>query len=161
MKTKKENFDCVSSDYLYDFYVNSLIHFNNKELPKNVLSDQFKLNELLEYYELNESYEKCYIINELIKKHIKNFSFHEALSKLDRSNYNTTEWQYKCILLSIIYYSNFEYIERFKFIKNEEEIEEIMLYFENREEYDKCLILLELKSHYKLESMKRILNIVF
>jgi hypothetical protein len=46
-------------------------------------------------------------------------------------------------------------------MKTKKEVVEIMLYFENRKEYDKYLILLELKSHYKLESMKRILNIMF
>jgi hypothetical protein len=45
-------------------------------------------------------------------------------------------------------------------MKTKKEVVEIMLYFENRKEYDKYLILLELKSHYKLESMKRILNII-
>lgn len=55
---KKEKFDCIKADFLYDSYVNSVINFNNKQLPKNVLSDQFKLNELLEYYELNKSYKK-------------------------------------------------------------------------------------------------------
>jgi hypothetical protein len=158
---KKEKFDCIKADFLYDSYVNSVIHFNNKELPKNVLSDQFKLNELLEYYELNKSYKKCFIINKIIKKFINNKSFYDALSLHNQSKHTEQEWQYKCVLLSIIYYSNFEYKSRFKYFKNEEEIEELMLYFENREEYDKCLILHELKSHYKLESMKRILSVVF
>ncbi len=149
MKNSIEKLDFDTAYELYEFYYNAVIYANNIELKIHILNNNNELYQLLEYLEQNEHFERCMLINEIIKKFILDKKFKKPNSAIKDNNDTYYDYQFKTIFLSAVYFNcDYELNSRFLTIENEDYIDKLLDYYYLKNDYFKFTFIDDFRNHY-------------
>lgn len=146
--------DSIIASERYELMMNSAIRYNNIEFIKSFKTNPEYLDELMNYYEKKENYERCFWIYEMKKSFILNL-------KRPNEFYNNTKFsndleknnhQFKMILMDVIFYRKNQQEKRFKSYRLND-VDGMISFFESVEDFEKCYWLYEIKHHYQFEIM--------
>jgi hypothetical protein len=138
----------------FELMMNSAIRYNNAEFIKSFKSNPDYIDELLNYYEKIENFERCFWIYEVKKSFILGLERpNELRDNIDFSNdFENNNLQFKMIMLDIIYYRSCEQGKRFKSYRCTD-VRELITFFESVEDFEKCYWLHEIKKHFEFDQI--------
>jgi hypothetical protein len=146
--------DSQTATERFELIMNSAIRYNNPEFIKSFKSNPDYFDELLNYYEKIENFERCFWIYEVKKSFILGLERpNELHNNLDFSNdFEYYNLKFKLIMLDIIYYRSNEHGKRFKSY-GFTNVGELISFFESIEDFEKCYWLNEIKQYFETDEI--------
>jgi hypothetical protein len=153
---KPTTFDHCSAKDIYEWLIRTAIWHDEYNLRDFYAENHQRIIQLNKFYEHIEDFEKCFWITEMYET---NFLRIKKTTNMNSNNFQSIDElnkdKFKKILLNIIYHSKEFFNDRFKLV-TKEELDNLIQFFENKKDFEKCYWLNEIKNHFEFECMMNI-----
>lgn len=145
----KNTMDNLTASDRFELMLNSAIRYNSTEFIKAFKTHPEYVDELLNYYEKKENYERCFWIYEMKKSFMLDLKRpNEIFNQIKFSNeLEHNNHQFKMILLDLIYYRKNEPEKRLKSYRLTD-VNKLISFFETVEDFEKCYWLYEIEQYH-------------